>query len=152
MSQDVRPGDNVVVIGDFSVASRRRQQNYQRQDECFHEKTTISEGEVIRCNDCEAQVSAYWVLCQILDSVREVRADLNERMESHNEEVAKSVVLRAALAVQSAWRSHRTVPCCPHCGEGISQSDGLGSRVMNREIDKVRKLLRTKNATESRLS
>jgi len=136
---------NVIQIGEFAL-TRNRDRNFQKNGECRHRHITCDDvGEIVTCNDCGKQVSAYWALgyfSQVWESEMQ-KIEAAKRVLA--EERAKSVHLLAAQKVERAWRSRGMVPSCPHCGRGILASDGLGSTQVNKAIE-----LRRREAEEAK--
>jgi ribosomal protein S27E len=124
--------ENVIQIGEARLT--RRQQTPPR-DECQHSRMTIDDhGEIITCDDCSKQLSAFWVLCRFGDQFKRAKAQLDAQRAAHADAVAKGVTLKSAQEVESAWRSRSMVPTCPHCREAIFATDGFGRAQINKEI------------------
>ncbi|WP_455233395.1 hypothetical protein [Geopseudomonas aromaticivorans] len=147
--------ENVIEIGDFSLA-RKVDNAWQRRREkaCEHRNLDLEpHGEVVRCRDCGTQVSAFWALGMLADNWRERSAQLQRKEQQAEQDLKSTLHLRAARLVESAWRSRDTLPTCPHCGEGIAPSDGLGSARVSKPIDaarrEARRALRAKPAQGS---
>lgn len=59
--------DNVVEVGDFSIARKGRIDRYDRQ-KCRHLRVELNDhGETVICSDCGVQVSAYWALNMVAE-------------------------------------------------------------------------------------
>lgn len=131
---------NVVEIGEFRLT---RKSAYDAVAGCRHLHTTLDkQGDVITCDDCHKQVSATWVLCELLETYRRRIAALQaERIEVATVG-AKQLHMKAAQRVERAWRSQSMVPTCPHCDEAIFPTDGLGGGAINREIAERRRAAR----------
>lgn len=129
---------NIIDIGEVRL---KRDQRYTRPaGECRHVHITLDDnGDVVRCDECGIQLSPYWLLTRICDEYSRALAKINARERAHREAMDRALHLTAAQRVEKAWRSRTMVPCCPHCGEGIRATDGLGSTMINRDIDDRRR-------------
>lgn len=130
---------DIVEIGDFSLA-RKHRGGYAPTGECRHNHLTLDDnGDVVRCSDCNAQVSAYWALAMIADEFSRQMGRLQAGKRDLAEAVAREVHLIAAKEVEKAWRSRTMVPSCPHCHRGIFPQDGFGKSLISREIENRRR-------------
>ena len=126
----------VTALGDWLFTHRPERFKRWRKEGCPHHRLTIDdEGEIITCDDCKAQVSAYWALLSCLEQIKETRHSLRVRKEILKEQSEKTLHLRASQVVESAWRSRSMVPTCPHCGRGIKPEDGFGGSMIHRTLD-----------------
>ena len=119
----------IIKIGEVEWHDLQRHLTVAKIGACKHLRLQyIDHGELLKCLDCDKQVSAVWALKffftqyqvekERLEAVRtQLKAD-EERLVTH----------KAALAVQDAWRRHHLVPTCPHCNKGIMPPDGLGKK------------------------
>lgn len=131
--------DNVVQFGDIYFKARGRRAVWE-QDRCAHTHLTLdSNGDIVLCDDCGKQVSAFWALQKIVDQWGRHANAIERRQERLNEEVKSVVHLIAAKKVERAWRSRKMVPTCPHCHEPIFPEDGFGGSMVNKEIAKRRR-------------
>jgi hypothetical protein len=139
--------DNVVEIEEFRFTRASR---YHAAAECAHRKTRLDpHGQIIVCQDCHQQVSAWWVVNAMLDAYTIAQGRLQAREKALEEAQAKSLVLLAAQRIERAWRRRDMLPTCPHCGEGIAPEDGLGSSIIHREIAARRDAVRDEAAHEA---
>ena len=135
--------NNVIQIGDFSFEQARRFEVRRRQG-CAHRRMELEEhGEIVRCRDCSAQVTAWWALRECLwaytDQMRAVRAERDGLAKDR-----KTVIhLVAARAVERAWRTKNMVPTCPHCHAGITPDDGFGRSMVHRDFEDRRRRVKT---------
>nr|DAG71789.1 MAG TPA: zinc-ribbon containing domain protein [Caudoviricetes sp.] len=133
-----QPMSNVIDIEDLRFTRDRR--IVRPQEECSHRHMTIDDkGQFIRCDDCGVQLSPFWVVEHMLEQYERANAKLAAREKRMAEAEQRGVHLRAAQAVEKAWRSQTMVPACPHCGEGIRPTDGLGHTQINKSIDDRRR-------------
>lgn len=139
MKIDIHKLDNVVHIGDFSIA-RKQRSYWKKEGECLHRRFQMEEdGEIVRCSDCKVQVSAWWMLNELLSAYRDSNSSIKRREERLKEQLEKNLTLLAAQMVEKAWRSRRMVPSCPHCYRGILATDRLGASAVNKEIELARR-------------
>lgn len=114
----------VIPVGDFSIEKKRR--SYFGPDACRHVHMQMSDdGHTVTCKDCSNQLSAYFVLEMLMDSIsqeREQAKALNAKAQEERDAVCH---LRAAKHLESIWRRRDALPMCPHCGEGITAEDAL---------------------------
>ena len=130
--------DNVIAIGDMMI--RRQEKLRWRDSRCKHRNTTWdANGEIITCDDCHKQISAWWLLHMFTEEYEKAMTDIRRREEALAEAKIKDLHLIAAKKVESAWRAKGMVPACPHCERGILPEDGLGSTNVNRAIELARR-------------
>lgn len=130
---------DLVEIGDFSLA-RKNRGGYVPIGECAHKHITMDDtGAVVRCADCNTQVSAYWALTMIAEEYTRQWNKLQHSKQALEEAKAKDIHLLAAQRVEKAWRSRSMVPSCPHCHRGIFPQDGFGKGMINKEIENRRR-------------
>ena len=130
---------DIVNIGDFAL--RRKREGYiVPKGECHHRKLSYADrGEIINCDDCGMQVTAYWVvgmLCEVWD--KEI-SRLEAATARIRERESKALHLIAAQRVEKAWRSQTMAPSCPHCNRGIFATDNLGSSQINKKLELSRR-------------
>jgi hypothetical protein len=107
---------------------------------CQHAKTVIDEqAGTITCRDCEATLSAFWVLGRIareenrvFERIRSLRAEA---------ETLKAWVpfLRAQRTLERRWRGRATLPVCPFCTHGLWPEDLQSGLSLELEIARRRK-------------
>lgn len=124
---------NVIDIDALRVA---RKSSYVRAPgECRHMNFTLDDnGDIVKCDECGVQLSAYWALSHCVEYYQRAIAKLTsaeKRLATAQEE---GVHLLAARRVERAWRSRTMVPACPHCGEGIGPKDDFGGTCINKAI------------------
>jgi hypothetical protein len=130
---------NVIDIEGLLV-ERQRQHASRPATACKHKRVKLDDdGCIVRCADCDLQLAAYWMLTEFLEHYELALAKINARERRHAEALVRDIHLTAAQRVEKAWRSRTMVPCCPHCGEGIRATDGLGETMINRTIDDRRR-------------
>ena len=134
--------DRVIDIGEARLRMKARHY-YAAEKECAHQHLSMDDnGDIVQCEDCGNQVSAYWALSMLLNRLQAER-DKVERREAEAKRVASQQLhLRAARRVEEAWRSRTTVPTCPHCRAGIRPEDGFGSSRVGRSIDNANRARR----------
>lgn len=130
---------DVVEIGDFSLA-RKNRGGYAPIGECAHKHLSLDDtGDVVRCADCNTQVSAYWALTMLADEYGRQWRRLQSGRQALDDAKAKEVTLLSAQRVEKAWRSRTTVPSCPHCNRGIFPQDGFGGAMVNKQMGNRRR-------------
>jgi hypothetical protein len=108
--------------------------------QCGHHNLAMDpHGETVRCEDCKLQLSAYWVLENLVESYRRARTDLERAKTVHLQGVRAGIGLAAAQRVNTAWRSRHMVPTCPHCSRGIFPDDGFGRSMVPKAIEMARR-------------
>ncbi len=126
---------NIVDIGQWRLTRRDRFRVASR-DECPHHHIVLDDrGEVIVCEDCQAQLSAYWVLSNLTDDILHERARNEAGRQRLLEQAQAALHLTGARRLESLWQQGRLVPTCPHCSAGILAEDDLGQRTMPRSAE-----------------
>lgn len=123
------PGDyvrgvNVVDIGDLRVA-----RGYSRRPpmKCLHHNVAYDPQERrIWCRDCEKGIDPFDFLKTIIEKYNAVINTIHKREEMVKEAEDFQARNRAAKVMDQAWRKRNTVPCCPHCRQGILAEDVAG--------------------------
>jgi hypothetical protein len=124
---------NIVNIGDVRIT--RTRMDYARRNECEHKQLTFDDnGEIVTCDDCAKQVSAFWVVTMLAGVYAKALAKVVSEQRTLAEAKAKDISLLAAQKVEKAWRSRSMVPTCPHCHEAIFPQDGFGGSATNRAM------------------
>lgn len=137
---------DVIQIEELRI---RRERKTYAPGKCKHLRFTAdSEGEIVTCDDCEKQISAYWALHLLIDSYLKVMNRLDQAKAMHEASAAKGVTLKAAQRVEQAWRSRTMVPTCPHCRSGIFPGDGFGGTQVSREMELRRIAVAKQRASE----
>lgn len=133
--------ENVVDLGEYRI-TRKRDGEFARKvaGQCRHLQWTMDEyGQVVTCDGCAKQLSPYWALGQLIGEYTKWTERYNIRAEKLAADRTANLHLTAARRAEQAWRSRTMVPCCPHCGEGISAADGFGASMINKRIDDARR-------------
>ncbi len=144
---------NIIKIGDFELEKKDRYSRFRKEkDRCTHRQITLDDqGQTIHCSKCGDQLSAYWVVEEIMWCYERNMEDLKKKIKyqkSVSEDLAKEHrFLKVLRKIQSAWRGkNKMAVCCPWCGVGIMPEDGLGNTTIAPDIDFNRKrLLRKKH-------
>lgn len=127
----------------------RRERKTYASGKCKHMNlTTDDEGEIVMCDDCGKQVSAFWALQMVAEHYAKAMHKLERDKAAHAASTAKGVTLRAAQRVEQAWRSRTMVPTCPHCKTGIFAEDGFGQTQVSREMELRRLAVAKSRETE----
>lgn len=117
----------IIKIGEVEWHDLQRRLTVPKVGQCMHKRLQyIDHGELLKCLDCNEQVTAVWALKHFFTQwqVEKERLDAVRAQIKKDEE--RLVTHRAALAVQDAWRRKHLVPTCPHCHQGIEVPDGFG--------------------------
>lgn len=129
---------NVVELGDYHLTHKHRHR--YPKPECTHRRFELDDnGDIVMCLDCGKQVSAYYALRAITEDWGRIQEKIAATQARVNEEKDKHIHLLAAREVERAWRDRRHIPTCPHCGEGISPTDGFGRGLIGKQIDTARR-------------
>lgn len=109
------------------------------------------EGDIVTCDDCKKQVSAFWALQMLSEHYQKAFAKLQRKYDEQASIEKKTLHLKAAQLVEAAWRSQTMVPICPTCREPIFATDGFGRSQMSKEIAKRRRaeMAQATSATQS---
>lgn len=126
---------HVIEMGSL-VLERRRRLEGSTATACQHQRLTMEEqGEIVRCSDCHAQVSAWWALSMLAEHWEKMNRALDRERTAVQTAKSQNLHLIAARRVESAWRSKTTVPQCPHCNRGILPEDHFGGACISRAIE-----------------
>ena len=132
--------ENVVSIGDWRINRKHASYSIFDKKECRHLNTTMmDEGQYIRCDDCNAPLSAYWVLSRLLQDIRNTRKEIRSEQQRLALAPERALRLKAAQTIEGAWRSRTMVPACPHCTRGIFAADMLNPSYVSKEIEMQRR-------------
>lgn len=129
--------DNVIEVGDFSVLRKNSKYTRFTEKSCQHFSLEMDEnGHVVNCLDCKKQVSAYFALELMLDSLKKSRREVASKKSELEQLKTENLHLVAAKKVEKVWRTRDMLPMCPHCGVGISKEDGLGDSCVNKAFNR----------------
>lgn len=133
--------ENIVEFEAFRIRLLAKKSYYDRTDKrCNHYNFTLDDnGEIVRCDDCNVVLSAYWAAKTMTNSWAAALKKLEARESCLSADKSHILHLTAAKRVEKAWRSKGMVPACPHCDRGILPEDGLGSTNVNRAIELARR-------------
>jgi len=147
MGPDMSDSTNVIQFADLQIA--RLKDDYKRRVEgCQHRHIQLDDvGQVVKCMDCEKQVSAYWALSMLAADWKSQVSRLQREKDDAKAASEVSLHLKAAKQVESVWRSRNQLPCCPHCARGIDPADGLGSATVSKVFEQG---LRVREAAEAK--
>jgi hypothetical protein len=107
---------------------------------CEHKRTVIDErAGTVECRDCQATLSAFWVLGQI---AREENRCF-ERIKRLRTEAAELETwvphLRKVRELHRNWSGKKALPICPHCHHGLWPDDFVGFISVELEAARRRK-------------
>lgn len=130
-------GGSVINIGKFILSKKRR--FFDTRKQCKHLNLKLDDnGHTVFCEDCNSQLSAYFVLELLLDTYEREIKRTEVRNKKLHDDMQTVLHLRASKHLESIWRSRKLVPTCPHCGEGITMNEALEAGKMNAEIHAAR--------------
>ncbi|WEE79413.1 hypothetical protein LZ683_08665 [Comamonas testosteroni] len=140
---------NVIELGEYRFTHKAR--TYFDRTQCQHKHTELDDnGNIVMCLDCGKQVDAYFILRLITQDWGKIQEKIRATESRVNEEKGKHIHLIAARKVEQAWRDRLHVPTCPHCGEGISPTDGFGGGRISKQIDDARRNHRAAQRAQAR--
>ncbi len=127
---------NIIQIGDLKIA-----RSEQARKKCGHAGHLEYDpvGEIISCKACDKQVSAFWAFTMLVEQFKKAKEKLDEQARKQAEIEQKTIVLRAVIKVESAWRRRNMVPVCPHCKAGIYAEDGFGGTMTSKDFEDRRR-------------
>lgn len=126
---------NVVDIGQWRL-TRRDRFRVSSKGECPHHRLLLDDrGEIVVCQDCQTQLSAYWVLSNLASDIEMERLRNEAGRRLLQEDRQATLHSSNARRVESLWETGRLVPTCPHCRAGILAEDNLGSQTMLRAAE-----------------
>jgi ribosomal protein S27E len=123
MSDKIEPheGGTVIRLGPARLSSGRRNRPWPS---CRHLDVTYDQVERrIWCDECQTEVEPFDMLMSMVNFYNDENLKLERRQKELKEAEAHSLHLIAAKNIETAWRSHTMVPCCPSCGDGLLPED-----------------------------
>lgn len=140
--QNFLGGVTVIDIGDVRVA---RGLSRRHHSSCPHRRLVYDNAERrIWCRDCERDVEAFDAFKTLVEPYSAAIEDLNRRQKAMEESEAFKVRTLAGKAMDEAWRSHKMVPSCPHCHNGLFPEDFKnGPSMISKEFARGRSIKRT---------
>jgi hypothetical protein len=129
---------DILQFGDMTFTRKREQLRFGKEAGCPHRKLTLDdEGDIVTCDDCGKQVSAYWALRHFVGRWQKHKHDLEYERDKLNKEMQVHLHLIAARRLEIRWQSRSMLPACPHCYRGILQTDEF--RSVNKEMELARR-------------
>lgn len=117
-------GVNVLDIGDARVA---RGQSRRPTSVCPHLKLVYDPHERrVWCQDCESDVEPFDAFRILVEQMDAAYKHLDSRRRKVAEAERRTLITRAAKAMDQEWRRKLTVPCCPHCAHALLPEDMTG--------------------------
>lgn len=120
-----------MIHDDDAVVSLEAWRLRKRTDgpQCQHNATVLDERlGTVTCKDCQATLSAFWVLGQIAREENRCFERIH-RLRHEAEELQKWVpFLRSMRSLEKRWRGRAMLPVCPHCHRGLWPEE-LGASV-----------------------
>lgn len=131
LDDDVVISANVISIGDFSL----KRADKKPFESCKHIHLVYDdEQHQIECADCKQIIENYMAFKSIVEKWNRLQNKIDSQKRLVDAAMEKTVNLRAAQKVESAWRSKSMVPACPHCHEPIFSTDGFCGHMVNKQI------------------
>jgi hypothetical protein len=126
---------DVLQFGDLQL--RRRRSGFastNKVESCPHSHVQLDDdGDIVKCLQCDRQLSAYWVLRRFVEFFLQEKRSLATERERLTEITQNNIQLIAARRIEKQWRRRTSLPACPHCHRGILPSDQLFS--ISRDIE-----------------
>lgn len=114
-------GRDVIQIEDLRIS---RGMTRRPRSSCPHHQLVYDPQERrIWCKDCEQEIHPYDAFLNIAERSAAHSASLNRRGREIKEAEQFTLRMRASKVMDQAWRKMSTVPCCPHCKNGILPED-----------------------------
>jgi hypothetical protein len=121
---------NIVNLGDYRLTHDSTKYN----GGCAHKNMQMDDnGHTVKCDDCSAQLSAYFVLGMILHEYSLAMARIQRDQQELRRQSEKALHMKIPQKLEKMWRGNM-VPCCPHCGEGVLLTDNFGNSAINKSI------------------
>jgi ribosomal protein S27E len=121
----------IINIKEFKfsqISKDEKRRKADKENNCLHKQLILHEdGEYIICESCGVQVSGYWALKKIINSLQDAWDDLKGARKIHNEQCKEKRFLKILNILDKAWRGKRQMAVgCPHCKAAILPEDNLG--------------------------
>lgn len=139
---------DVIDFGAVQVGLRTR----RKKGFCTHDRLEYDPScESVSCADCGEPIGAFRAFMTLVRNHERAWDDIKRRQAEVNDARERSLHLIAAREVESAWRSRKFIPTCPHCGDPIFPDDGFGRSCMGRKVaEKRREEIRAAKAERAR--
>jgi hypothetical protein len=119
--QNYVAGFTVVDIGDVRVA---RGMSRRHHSSCPHSRLVYDNKERrIWCKDCERDVEGFDAFQILAERYGAATRDLERRQKAMDEAETFRIRTIAGKMMDEAWRSHKMVPSCPYCHNGLFPED-----------------------------
>lgn len=118
------------------------------QERCPHKHLTYDPAErMVQCKDCKRPLDGFEAFMIAVRYWSDAEAGLKHHREEINELAKRTEfhLLKATKQVDHAWRSKKSVPCCPHCHKAILPEDDFGSWMINKEDELTRRKFGKRN-------
>lgn len=114
-------GVNVVDIGDIRVS---RGLTRRPVTSCRHRHMSYDPRERrVWCRDCEQDIDPFEAFTLLCEGFDDAIKRIHQREKELSEAESFQVISIAAKTIDKAWRSHKMVPACPSCGNGLFPED-----------------------------
>ena len=141
---------NIIEIEGFKFKKLTRYDRDLKKG-CQHKEFELDQkGHIVICTQCGIQLSAYWVLEEMVSYWDRIQSNLQRRLDKVVELENKNLFLKVLEKVQKAWRKKKKMAvCCPWCHVGIMPEDGFGTITVDPEFDfRRRRLIQEKKVEQ----
>lgn len=119
--QDYLYGLKVVELDNIRIARGKTKRSYEK---CNHLHMVIDDNERrVFCEDCQMAITAFDGLMALFKNWGRIVESLDRRSEEVRAAEKYSIRRIATKAIDSEFMKAYTVPCCPHCNEGLIPDD-----------------------------
>jgi hypothetical protein len=125
-------GVKVVSIGDARVKRGLTRHSYTQ---CKHADLTYDEAQRrVFCNSCQSTISGFSAFLMLVERFDSAWKEIERRMEAAK--AAETANLRRIVSkrLDEEWQKKDTVPCCPHCKEGLFPEDFMKANLASKAL------------------
>ena len=103
---------NRIKLGDFTIAHQRRR-GKRKSSACEHAVLSLNDhGDIVRCTDCQQQVSAYWALRKFIGELNQFSQDINQAEQNikaitDNYIHLQTMMHSVALKIKALWQAEQ---------------------------------------------
>lgn len=111
----------VVDIDEYRLARGKSRHGH---DQCEHKKLVYDKEERrIWCQDCQSTIDNFDIVMALIEPIRRAQNELKDRKKEVQDLVSANIIRVAAKNLDNEWQKRNTVPCCPHCKDGLLPED-----------------------------
>lgn len=119
--QDYLYGIKVVELDNIRIARGKTKRPYEK---CNHLHMVIDDNERrVFCEDCQMAITAFDGLMALFKNWGKIVDSLNRRSDDVKAAEKYSIIRIATKNIDAEFMKQDTVPCCPHCNEGLIPDD-----------------------------